>query len=566
MSGAGEFSGTITAGSYRVVRALGGDGRVHEARHERLAARFALKLLGDVDARAFQRGAQQAAALRHPGIVKVVDYGMDGRGAFIVMEWADGRSLTSMLGEGGPLAPDAVARIVDSVALGLQAAHRQGVGHGHLAPERLLVSGPGVAHQSNNDETPGAEHTKILGFGLGPAGALTPGMNITEVTPYTAPEQLAGDASPLADQYALAAIAYEMLTGEAPMSDALLRKPPRSLREYDPTINVIVDDVVQRALSFDPKERWVDVYTFAARLREAVDSEGALEEKTRLAPLPLTVRPSATPTPIELPPVIASIDIDLRTPAPKRRELPFRELPRQELPRPKLPVQGEISMNPPSRQQPFAPSQLPGSLPSPRQTRSPTGSHYGIRPTPTFSFTDDPAPGPLYKPRGGRRRSGGVFGLFVLVLAAGAGGYLSVQTRVWQHAEPLLARAKDLVRSLRTLAPGASPEPTPAAAPAAANLNAPAPGAPASAGATTPPAAMAPAATASAGPALRPEVVQIAPATPAKTASRTSAHHVSHAYHPRAHAERAPKGRASKALSDEAATEEALLAPPSGGR
>src|SRR5262249_34509000 len=71
MSGAGEFLGTITAGGYRLVRALGG-GRVWEARHDRLNGRFALKLFGEVDARAFQRTAQQALALRHPSIVRLV--------------------------------------------------------------------------------------------------------------------------------------------------------------------------------------------------------------------------------------------------------------------------------------------------------------------------------------------------------------------------------------------------------------------------------------------------------------------------------------------------------------
>ena len=564
MSGAGEFSGTITAGSYRLVRALGGGGRVHEARHERVAARFALKLLGDVDARAFQSGAHQATKLRHPGIVKVVDYGMNGRGAFVVMEWADGRSLASMLAAAGPLAPDAVARIVDSVALGLQAAHRQGLAHGHLSPDRVLVSGPGIASRSNNDETPGAEHTKILGFGFGPVGALTPGMSITEVTPYTAPEQLAGDASPLADQYALAAVAYELLSGEAPVSDAVLRRPPRSLREYDPTINVVIDDVVHRALSFDPGARWPDVHTFATRLREAVDSEGALEEKTRLAPLPLTVRASVTPTPIELPPVIASVDVDLGTPAPKRRELPFDELAFHELPRPRLPVQGEISMNqPPARQQ---------RLSSPGQrfpTRSPAQPHYGIRPTPTFSFTDDPEPGPLYKPRGRRRRSGGGFGLFVVVIAAGVGGYLSVQTKVWQQAEPLVARAKELARSLRTLAPGASPEAAPVA-PAGANANA-------RCSPRRPPARRSPAAAAPtrvrdtrgarAAPRGRADRADAPTSRPSTKTSSAASHHAAHARHPHAraeHAEGATKGRTARTLSDEAAAEEALLAPPSG--
>jgi serine/threonine protein kinase len=557
MSGAGEFSGTITAGGYRLVRALDGGGRVHEARHDRLAGRFALKLFGDVDARAFQRAVQQASALHHPGIARVVDYGgAPGAGAFVVMEWADGRSLASLLAEGGPLAPDAVARVVSSVALGLQAAHRHGVAHGHLSPERILVSGAGAA---NDDETPGAEHTKILGFGLGPTGALDPGASITEVTPYTAPEQATSDASPRADQFALAAVAYELLSGEAPTGDAEADRPPRSLREYDPTINVVIDDVVQRGLSFDADARWADVHTFAARLREAVDAEGTLEEKTRLAPLPLTVtKPAAaTPTPIELGPVIASVDVDLRTPAPKRRELPFRDLPQ-----PKLPVQGEISMNPPpARPHAFHdPSQLmPGQFPASRpSTRASAQPHYGIRPTPTFSFSDE-LESELHRRR--KRRSGGGFGLLLVVLAAGVGGYLAVQTHVWQQAEPLVARGKELLRSLRTLAPGASPEPAPlppsASAPAATAAPAASP--------TAPPAATTAATAPTPAP---PEVVPIASAPPPRSAARAAASHASRPHHAHAsaprsgRAEHASRGRSSRALSDEAATEEALLAPP----
>src|SRR5258707_6417108 len=135
MTGVGEILGTLTAGTYRLGRPLGGDGRVHEARHDTLRGRFAIKLFGEVEPRPFQRGAQRASALRHPGIAKVVDYGAAPAGAFVVMEWIQGRSLAAMLAGEGPLAPDAVARIIDSVALGLQAAHRQGLAHGHLAPD-----------------------------------------------------------------------------------------------------------------------------------------------------------------------------------------------------------------------------------------------------------------------------------------------------------------------------------------------------------------------------------------------------------------------------------------------
>jgi serine/threonine protein kinase len=550
MLGVGELSRTQPVGSYRLVRALDGDGRVHEARHERRGGRFALKLLGDVDTQAFARAAHQATALRHPGIVQVVDSGTDAGRAFVVMEWVEGRSLAALLADEGALDAERVARLVDSVALGLQAAHRQGLSHGHLDPTRIFVLPSG----GDGDETPGAERTKILGFGLG--DDLAPGPPITEETPYMAPEQLAGEAQPLADQFALAAIVYELLTGVPPSSDGDERRPPPSIREYVPSLNVIVDDVVQRALSTDPGARWADVYTFSKRLREAIDAEGGLEreEKTRLAPLPLTItRAPIVPAPASVAtsvsfdfPVIASVDVDLRTPAPRRLGSPISPTPggplmTQTPPPFPGPYRGQSSgrssgrssgqssgqsPNPAPNQ--FAPpNQFPNQFQTTKQFARPAparlpapGRPYAIQPTPTFSFTDEPVAGPLWKPRG--RRRGGGFGLVVLVVAAGLGGYFGVQTHAWQDVEPLVARGKQLLSSLRMLAPSAARE-VPQTAPTGAAPSVEA--ATAEAEARTANGAPAPAAaTGATAPTTHPEVVQIEPTPPPTPHARAQTH------------------------------------------
>jgi len=597
MPGVGELSRTQTVGSYRLVRPLGGDGHVYEARHARRGGRFALKLLGDVDAEAFARATHQAAALRHPGIVQVVDSGTDAGRAFVVMEWIEGRSLAALLADEGALDAERVARLVDSIALGLQAAHRQGLAHGHLDPARIFVLASG-----GGDETPGAERTKILGFGLG--DDLAPGPPITEETPYMAPEQLAGEAQPLADQFALAAIVYELLTGVPPSADGDERRPPPSMREYVPSLNVIVDDVVRRGLSADPGARWADVYTFSKRLREAVDAEGELEEKTRLAPLPLTITrapivpaPASAATSVSFDfPVIASVDVDLRTPAPRRLGSPtLGGLLMNETPPPiPGPFRGPAAN--PAPNQFAAPRQFPTtkqfvrpSQPAPARLPAPVRP-YAIQPTPTFSFTDEPVAGPLWKPPG--RRRGGGLGLLVLIVAAGLGGYFGVQTHAWQDVEPLVARGKQLLSSLKTLAGSAArqaPQTQPAAPAAAAAPTAAAPSAEA------PPANGAPAsAAASTAPAVHPEVVQIEP-TPPPTAphARVPAHaHAEHDEHDGAGAKpaagttdapgpaakssgpthasaaaghRAPHAHASHARApafDEAAAEDALLNGP----
>lgn len=204
-------------------------------------------------------------------------------------------------------------------------------------------------------------------------------------------------------------------------------------------------------------------------------------------------------------------------------------------------------MNPPVSPSPLPPAAR-GSSPS---------RAYTIQPTPTFSFTDDPAPGPLWKPPGRRRRARGGFGrLVLLMLIAGVAGYAAVRTRAWENTGPIVNRATELARSLRTLAPSATTDQAPAA---------PSAGAPSSAAAPIGPSA-APAPTAAE--VVRPEVVPIAPPSEAAARAASSAHRATRA---RRHvAARASSGDSSgassrpgaKSLTDEEAEEEALLASP----
>src|SRR4051794_2809100 len=286
-----EIPGAVSAGSYRLVRLLGGaGGRVYEARHDRRSGRFAVKLFEDADPGAFQRGAQHVLALRHPGIVPVIDYGADvlnAQGA-LVMELCDGPSVAALVRDSGLLPAERVGRIVEGAASALGAVHGRGGVHGELSPDRILVA-----------RTQRGEAARLLGFGLGEEVSAEP--MLTEVTPYTAPEQLAADPTAESDQFALAAIAYEMLTGVPPFDDSTAREQPPSIRDFAPEVNVIVDDVIRRALAPEPENRWSDIETFAQRLREAAD--GAHEEKTRIAPMPTPGHQSLTPTPgMETPP------------------------------------------------------------------------------------------------------------------------------------------------------------------------------------------------------------------------------------------------------------------------
>lgn len=184
----------------------------------------------------------------------------------------------------------------------------------------------------------------------------------------------------------------------------------------------------------------------------------------------------------------------------------------------------------------------PPSYHQPPRGPAPSRS-YPIQPTPTFSFTDGPEASPLWKPPGRRARSGGGFRLLVLMILAGLGGYYAVRYHAWPDTGPLVARATELLQSLRSLAPSAQPDPAPVAATPTAPAAAPS--------ATT--------AAPAAAPALRPEVVPIAPPT-APVAARPSRPTLAPPHVSRSH----PKRRPIKPLSAEAAAEEALLAGPSG--
>jgi hypothetical protein len=254
---------------------------------------------------------------------------------------------------------------------------------------------------------------------------------------------------------------------------------------------------------------------FEGSARSPVEFED-LDEATRVGPIPLTVKRSSANTPVEFDlPVIASVDVDLRTPAPR----PFP-----------LAIAASNKPAPTSHRRPTGAVAMQPRPPSPQRPY--------IRPTPTFSFTDEPPPwavAPQAPQRRGRSGSG-LFAIGMLMAVAGVGGYMAVKYHAWQQLDPIVARAKELGQSFRTLAPSASPEPTRAATP----VTAPAP----------------------AAPPLRPTVVPIEPARAEAPATASSAR-VADRPKRRQPAKRKPR---AAPLSAEAAAEEALLSAPSRGR
>src|SRR5450432_607866 len=201
-----ELAGHVLGGKYRLVRSVSdGPRKVYEARHERLAGRFAVKQWpATTPWDAFRRGAELAMTLRHPGVLQVLDFNCEpGSSPFLVLEWVDGARLSDVIAESGILPIERVAPLVESAAWALASAHQQGVVHQELRPDEVfVVHAPGTMR----------EWVKVAGFGVGAALARA---GTAPPSRYRAPEQHPGapDNSddgddPQSDQYALAAIAY----------------------------------------------------------------------------------------------------------------------------------------------------------------------------------------------------------------------------------------------------------------------------------------------------------------------------------------------------------------------
>lgn len=252
-------------GGYRVLDRLGrgGMGTVFLAEHALLGKRVAVKVLagglqGDLSARGrFLREARAAAALDHPNIVHVYHADVDNDPPYMVMEYVDGISLQAAVARHGAFSPGEAAAVGVGIAQGLVAAAAAELIHRDIKPANLLVDRKG--------------QVKVLDLGIArftcdPDSQLVDRDMIVGTIDYLAPEQAADGSrvDPRADQYALGATLYFLLTGQPPFVDGevsrkLYRKqhtdplPVHHLRgEVPPGLSV----VIQRMLARDPDDRF----------------------------------------------------------------------------------------------------------------------------------------------------------------------------------------------------------------------------------------------------------------------------------------------------------------------
>jgi eukaryotic-like serine/threonine-protein kinase len=263
------------AGRYQLCRRLatGGMGQVWQAVDEVLHRPVAVKLLRDELASdhgfvcRFRAEARHAAAVSHPGIATVFDYGEAGTAgaaeptAFLVMELVDGEPLSALLEREGRLGLDRSLLIVGQAALAVGAAHRAGLVHRDVKPGNLLVRGDGTV--------------KVTDFGVARALGQGPWEDdgaVVGTAAYLSPEQAAGrPATPASDVYALGVVAYECLSGRRPFNGphALAVALAQWLDAPPPLpgdVPAAVRELVARAMAKDPARRPADAAAFGRRL------------------------------------------------------------------------------------------------------------------------------------------------------------------------------------------------------------------------------------------------------------------------------------------------------------
>jgi tRNA A-37 threonylcarbamoyl transferase component Bud32 len=240
------------------------------------------------------REARSAGALSHPGIVVVFDVGQEGDLAFIAMERVEGVSLYQVLASGRKIPRAEAFEILRQAAAALDYAHRNGVVHRDIKPANIMldkgvtvkVADFGIAKITST------EHHTVTGMVMG-----TPS--------YMSPEQIeALPADGRSDQFSLAVVAYELLTGRRPFqSDSLATlvhmivfadRP--SARTLNPSLPADVDMVFRRSLARLPTDRYPTCTDFVWALEEA--------SKAAVVPEPVAITPVPDPVPAPAPAVI----------------------------------------------------------------------------------------------------------------------------------------------------------------------------------------------------------------------------------------------------------------------
>jgi eukaryotic-like serine/threonine-protein kinase len=303
-------------GRYRLLRLIGKGamGEVYLAQDKRIDRQVAIKVIltgmlpypGDEAAqdavRLFHREAQTIARLNHPHILPLFDFdeaSQDGSTpTYMVMPYCPEGSFDGWLQqrrERGLLAPRDVVQLVNQAADALQYAHDYGIVHRDVKPANFLIH--------SNRATPDCPDLLLADFGVAKLSAVATrtGPSIRGTPIYMAPEQWNGVPVPATDQYALAVMTYDLLTGRTPFQGSgtevmyqHLMTQPSPPGTFNPHLPPAVDAVVMRALAKDPSQRFPSISDFARALQQALLPGFSQPSYGAYTPPPASSQPAGT--------------------------------------------------------------------------------------------------------------------------------------------------------------------------------------------------------------------------------------------------------------------------------
>lgn len=286
---------------YRIVEFIGGGGMgmVYKAEDTRLGRHAALKLLptslgNNPEARErFLREARAASALDHPNICTVFEIGDDGGQAFIAMAFYDGQTIEKLISR-GPLDVALAVKLSTEICSGLCMAHQKGIIHRDIKPANVIVF-DGVA--------------KILDFGLAKSdnsALITQEGVVLGTAAYMSPEQATGKSiDHRTDVWSMGAMMYEMLTGDRPFPGGypqavmygILNTDPEPLSALRPGLPMQLIQIVEKALSKNPNDRFANMEEMLFELKAVTDRQSAKSAARHF------VEDTEPPPPITLSPV-----------------------------------------------------------------------------------------------------------------------------------------------------------------------------------------------------------------------------------------------------------------------
>lgn len=332
-------------GNYQLIRLLGKGSfaDVYLGQHRFLSQRqVAIKILAvrldTHDGIDFQREANQLATLKHPHIISLLDFSIEGMVPYLVIDYCPGGTLRERHPRGTRLPLAQVISYVEQMAQALDYAHAQRIIHRDVKPENMLIGQAGELLLSDFGVATIAHATVSMHTQI-PSGTIS----------YMAPEQIQAQAKPASDQYALAVSAYEWLSGACPFegssSEVIARHltaPPPPLRSRLPALPSTIEAVLLKALAKDPRERFATTQDFAQALTHAANqatpyaqttadpSLSSLDLSGPTIPAPIIATPPTPPGMLHAPPQTGLNRPPATAPEVNTHMLPPQHVPWQE--------------------------------------------------------------------------------------------------------------------------------------------------------------------------------------------------------------------------------------------